>query len=273
MSERQKGFRDTVTQLQRAFALVATTSEAQAISEELAFFVALKNAMIKMIVTGEGGGEKSIDYRMRQLLDKSIIPGEVVDLYKDLGLERPELDLLSDEFLTEVQNMPQKNVALDLLERLLKDQVKALTRTNLVKAKKFDEMLATSIELYNARGLTTEIVIRQLIEMAKDINKAQKEGEELGLSPEEVAFYDALADHDKAREEMGEEKLHQLAAKLVEEVRKNTGTDWVRRDSARAQMRVAVKKLLRQFGYPPDFAAEAIDTVVTQAEKMALNEV
>lgn len=126
--------------------------------------------------------------------------------------------------------------------------------------------------MYNARGLTTEIVIRQLIDMAKDINKAQNEGKELGLLPEEVAFYDALADHDKAREEMGEEKLHQLAAKLVEEVRKNTGTDWVRRDSARAQMRVAVKKLLREFGYPPDFAAEAIDTVVTQAEKMALNE-
>lgn len=272
LSERQKGFRDTVTQLQRAFALVATTPEAQAISEELAFFVALKNAMIKLIVTGGGGGPQAIDYRMRQLLDKSIIPGEVVDLYKDLGLERPELDLLSDEFLAEVQNMPQKNVALDLLERLLKGQVKALTRTNLVKAKKFDEMLAASIELYNARGLTTEIVIRQLIDMAKDINKAQNEGKELGLSPEEVAFYDALADHDKAREEMGEEKLHQLAAKLVEEVRKNTGTDWVRRDSARAQMRVAVKKLLREFGYPPDFAAEAIDTVVTQAEKMALNE-
>lgn len=272
LTERQTAFRDTVTQLQRAFALVATTSEAQTISEELAFFVALKNAMIKMIVTSEGGGEKSIDYRMRQLLDKSIIPGEVVDLYKDLGLARPELDLLSDEFLDEVQNMPQKNLALDLLERLLKGQVKALTRTNLVKAKKFDEMLAASIESYNARGLTTEIVIRQLIDMAKDINTAQKEGEKLGLSPEEVAFYDALADHNKAREEMGEEKLHQLAAKLVEEVRKNTGTDWVRRDSARAQMRVAVKKLLRQFGYPPDFAAAAIDTVVTQAEKMALNE-
>lgn len=183
LSERQKGFRDTVTQLQRAFALVATTPEAQAISEELAFFVALKNAMIKLIVTGGGGGPQAIDYRMRQLLDKSIIPGEVVDLYKDLGLERPELDLLSDEFLAEVQNMPQKNVALDLLERLLKGQVKALTRTNLVKAKKFDEMLAASIELYNARGLTTEIVIRQLIDMAKDINKAQNEGKELGLSP------------------------------------------------------------------------------------------
>lgn len=273
LNDRQKGFRDTVTQLQRAFALVATTTEAQAISEELSFFVALKNAMIKMQVTGEGGSEQSIDYRMRQLLDKSIIPGEVVDLYKQLGLERPELDLLSDEFLAEVQSMPQKNVALDLLERLLKGQVKALTRTNLVKARKFDEMLADSIELYNARGLTTEIVIRQLIEMAKDINKAQKEGEDLGLSPEEVAFYDALSDHDKAREEMGEEKLHQLAAKLVEEVRKNTGTDWVRRESARAQMRVAVKRLLRQFGYPPDFAAEAIETVVTQAEKMAMNEI
>lgn len=272
LNEQQKGFRDTVVQLQRAFALVATSPEAQAIAEELAFFVALKNAMIKMMLSEDDDSSGNIDYRMRQLLDKSIIPGEVVDLYDELGLARPELDLLSDEFLKEVQNMPQKNVALDLLERLLRGRIKALTRTNIVQARKFNEMLGTSIDVYNLRGLTTEMVIRQLIEMAQEINKVSQSAEKLGLTPEEIAFYDALADHDRAREELGEEKLHQLAAKLVVEVRKNTGTDWIRREASKAQMRVAVKRLLRQFGYPPDFAAEAIETVVTQAEKMALNE-
>ena len=158
------------------------------------------------------------------------------------------------------------------MERLLKGQIKSLNRTHLIKARKFQEALETAIELYNARGLTTEIVIRDLIEMAKEINKTKEEGKDLGLTPEEIAFYDALADHQRAVEEMGEEKLHLLATELVKEVRKNAGTDWVRRASVKATMRLAVKKLLRQFGYPPDFAKEAIDTVVEQAEKMALNE-
>ncbi|QBO35778.1 type I restriction endonuclease subunit R [Periweissella cryptocerci] len=270
--EEQKGYLDTVTQLQRAFALVATQPDAQDIADEMSFFVALKNAIIKLKATTGAMSEREIDYRMRQLLDKSIIPGDVVDLYEELGLDRPELNLLSDAFLAEVEQLPEKNTALSLLERLLKGQVKSLSRSNLIKARKFQEALEAAIELYNARGLTTEIAIRNLIEMAKEINEAKQEGQELGLSPEEVAFYDALADHDRAVEEMGEEKLHQLASELVKSVRKNAGTDWTRRSNVKALMRREVKKLLREFGYPPDFAVEAVDTVVEQAEKMALNE-
>lgn len=270
--EEQQGFKNTITQLQKAFALVATQPQAQEIAAEISFFVALKNSLTKLDAVDGAMSEKEIDHRMRQLLDQSIIPGEVVDLYEELGLDRPDLNLLSDEFLADVEKMPQKNTALNLLERLLKGQIKSLNRTNLIKARKFQEALEAAIELYNARGLTTEIVIRDLIEMAKEINKTKEEGKDLGLTPEEIAFYDALADHQRAVEEMGEEKLHLLATELVKEVRKNAGTDWVRRASVKATMRLAVKKLLRQFGYPPDFAKEAIDTVVEQAEKMALNE-
>ncbi|MDR3190903.1 MAG: type I restriction endonuclease subunit R [Lactobacillaceae bacterium] len=267
-----KAFQDVTTQFQKAFALVATQPEAVDVAEELAFFVALKNAIAKLNATDGAISGREIDYRMRQLLDKSILPGDVVDLYTELGLDRPDLNLLSDEFLAEVEKLPQKNTALNLLERLLKGQVRYLSRSNMVKARKFQEALEAAIESYNTRGLNTEIVIRQLIEMAKEINVAKKEGEDLGLSPEEIAFYDALSDHERAIQEMGEVKLHQLAAALVVEVKKNAGTDWSRRANVKANMRIAVKKLLRQFGYPPDFAKEAIDTVVEQAELMALRD-
>lgn len=269
--DEKRTFIDVVTQLTRAFALVATSHEAQVINDEVAFFKAIKSAMIKMTVTG-GASQKEIDLRMRQILDKSVVTGEVVDLYADLGIEKPDISILSDAFLKEVENMPQKNLALSLLEQLLNGQVKSLARSNLTKANSFKELLEKSIENYNKRGVTTEIVIRELIELANQITAARNAGQELGLSPEEVAFYDALSNHDKAVQELGEEKLHELARRLVDEVRKNLGTDWSARESTRAQMRVAVKRLLRQFGYPPDFAAEAIDTVVTQAETMAFRE-
>lgn len=269
--DEKRTFIDVVTQLTRAFALVATSHEAQVINDEVAFFKAIKSAMIKMTVIG-GASQKEIDLRMRQILDKSVVTGEVVDLYADLGIEKPDISILSDAFLKEVENMPQKNLALSLLEQLLNGQVKSLARSNLTKANSFKELLEKSIENYNKRGVTTEIVIRELIELANQITAARNAGQELGLSPEEVAFYDALSNHDKAVQELGEEKLHELARRLVDEVRKNLGTDWSARESTRAQMRVAVKRLLRQFGYPPDFAAEAIDTVVTQAETMAFRE-
>ena len=159
-----------------------------------------------------------------------------------------------------------------LLEKLLKGQVKAYQKTNIVKGKKFEELLQESIDDYNKRGITSEIVIRKLIDMAKEINKEQQEGKNLGLSKEEVAFYDALADHEKAVQELGEEKLHLIAAELVKTVKQQSGVDWERRSNVRAKMRVAVKHLLRKYGYPPDIAPDAIKTVVKQAEQMASQE-
>lgn len=276
--EKQKNFYDNVTQIQKVFALVSTQKEAQDFAPEIAFFKAVKVFITKLKANPGGDAESNgmddseVGYRMNQLLDQSIISEPDVDIYRDLGLERPALDLISDKFLQQVGEMQEKDVAIVLLEKLLKGKVKSMQKNNIVKSRKFQEMLEESIDKYNKRGITSELVIRKLIEMAKEINAEQEQGKELGLSQEEVAFYDALADHDKAVKELGEDKLHLIAAELVKLVKKEAGVDWERRKNVQASMRVAVKHLLRKYGYPPDIAPQAVTTVVEQAEKMALNE-
>jgi type I restriction enzyme R subunit len=169
--------------------------------------------------------------------------------------------------------MPEKSLAMKLLERLLKGKIKAMTKVNLVQSRKFGDMLESSLDAYNQRGVTTELVIRKLIELAKTMQAAETDGQDLGLSIEEKAFYDALADEKRAAEELGADKLQEIAKALVKEVRDSAQrTDWVQRESARASMRIAVKRLLRKNGYPPDFTKSAVETVVEQAEKMAFNE-
>ncbi|MFR0532325.1 type I restriction endonuclease subunit R [Limosilactobacillus reuteri subsp. suis] len=274
--ETKQKFFDVVTELQKAYALVSTQPEAQDLSAEIAFFKTVKVFLTKLEAPDNPDDSKeihsSVDYRMQQLLDQSIISEPNVDIYRDLGLERPNLDLISEQFLEKVNEITEKDLAITLLEKLLKGQVKAYQKTNIVKGKKFEELLQESIDDYNKRGITSEIVIRKLIDMAKEINKEQQEGKNLGLSKEEVAFYDALADHEKAVQELGEEKLHLIAAELVKTVKQQSGVDWERRSNVRAKMRVAVKHLLRKYGYPPDIAPDAIKTVVKQAEQMASQE-
>jgi len=267
-------FFDVVTELQKTYALVSTRPEAQEFGPEIAFFKTVKVFITKIKSSDDPvvDSNKKIDYRMRQLLDQSIITEPSVDIYKDLGLERPNLDLISDEFLSKVGNMKEQNTAIALLAKLLKGKVKALKRTNMVQSRNFKEMLDDSIKKYNDRGITSEIVIRNLIDMAKKINAEQEKGKDLGLSSEEIAFYDALADHDKAVEVLGEKKLQQIASELVKTVRKEAGVDWQRRSNVQAKMRIAVKHLLRKYGYPPDIAPDAVNTVVEQAEKIAMDE-
>lgn len=209
---------------------------------------------------------------MQQLLDQSIISEPNVDIYSELGLERQSIDLISDKFLQKVNDMPEQDVAIVLLEKLLKGKIKAMTRINKVSSQKFEEMLKESIDEYNKRGITSELVIRKLIEMAKKINAEQEKGRDLGLSQEEIAFYDALADHKMAVQVLGEEKLHLIAQELVKLIRNEAGVDWEKRKNIQARMRVSVKKLLRKYGYPPDIAPQAVNTVVEQAELMASNE-
>lgn len=274
--DQQKKFADTVVQLQKAHALVVTTDAAKVIAAEVAFFGAIKSALVKLMQTASDQTKPvtnwQLSLRLDQLVNQSVIAEQPVDLYQDLGLERPELSLLSEDFLDSVAKMPEKSLALVLLERLLKGKIKALTKVNLVQSRHFDEMLKDSIDKYNQRGVTTELVIRNLIDMAKEMQQKEAEGKDLGLTMQEKAFYDALADHKRAIEEMGEDKLQQLAKALVEEIKASASkADWVQRSSTKASMRVAVKKLLRKYGYPPDFSKDAIDTVIEQAEKMALN--
>jgi type I restriction enzyme R subunit len=265
-------FSDVVTELQKAYSLVSTLPEAQDLAPEIAFFKTLKvyiNKIKEDPIAGEDGESKNIDYQMRQFLDQSIISEPHVDIYKDLGLERPSLDIISDQFLNKIGQMKEQNTAITLLTRLLQGKVKAMNRTNMVQSRNFQEMLENSIKRYNERGITSELVIRELIEMAKKINEEQEKGKELGLSPEEVAFYDALADHKRAVEMLGQETLQKIASELVKTVKREAGVDWEKRRNVQAKMRIAVRKLLRDHGYPPEFANDAVDTVVEQAEKMA----
>lgn len=274
----QQKFFDTVTQVQKAFALVSTFESAQKLAPEIAFFIAVKTFIIKLNSAGSVPGSNSennskvVKYRIRQYLDQSIVSEPYVDLYKNLGIEKPRLDVISDKFLKQIQKMPEKNIAIVILRKLLEGKIRAYQRKNLVKGKKFNDMLKDAIQKYNTRGITSEIVIRELIKMAQKMNAEQEKGKDLGLSDEEIAFYDALANHEKAVQILGEEKLHLIAAELVKIVKKESGVDWQRRRNVQAKMRVAVKHLLRQYGYPPDIAPKAVDTVVTQAEKLAAND-
>lgn len=270
--ETQRKFLDVVTELQKAYALTSTQPEAQVYSKEIAFFKTVKVFIQKLKqpdTETKVGEHVDVKYQMQQLLDQSIISEPNVDLYDELGIKRQNIDLISDEFLQKVDKMPEKDVAITLLEKLLKGKIKAMTKTNKVMSEKFEEMLKKSIDEYNKRGITSELVIRKLIEMAKKINAEQEKGKDLGLSQEEIAFYDALADHEKAIEVLGEEKLHLIAQELVKLVKKEAGVDWEKRRNIQAKMRVAVKRLLRKYGYPPDIAPEAVNTVVEQAELMA----
>ncbi|UZN41734.1 type I restriction endonuclease subunit R [Lactobacillus sp. IBH004] len=273
--QRQKKFLDVVTELEKAYALTATQPQAQAYGKEIAFFKTVKVFIMKLKAPDNStnfNNHKDIKYQMQQLLDQSIISEPDIDIYNELGIKRQSVDLISDEFLQKVKSMPEKDIAITLLEKLLKGKVKAMMKTNKVMSARFQEMLQKAIDEYNKRGITSELVIRKLIEMAKKINAEQERGKDLGLSQEEIAFYDALADHKKAVEVLGEEKLHLIAQELVKLVKKEAGVDWEKRRNIQAKMRVAVKHLLRKYGYPPDIAPAAVDTVVEQAELMAADD-
>ena len=213
---------------------------------------------------------RELNLRLDQLVNQSVIAKQPVDLYKELGLERPELSLLSEKFLDSIQNMPEQNLAVKLLERLLKGKVKALTKVNLIQSRRFGDMLENNIEPLNQRGVTTELVIRKLIELAKNMQETEAAGESLGLSANEQAFYDALCDQKTAVQVMGEDTLQEIAKELVGTVRKYAATpDWVQRKTTQAAMRQAVRRMLKDHGYPPTFAPAAVDTIIEQAQTMA----
>lgn len=274
--ESQKRFLDLVTEIQKLYSLTATQEEAQIYGEEISFFKTIKVFVNKLKSPGQYNYNEDVErdennYVVQQMIDQSIISEPKVDIYNQLGIKKESIDLISDEFLGNISKMSEKNIAVTLLEKLLNGKIKAMHKTNTVVAKKFQEMLNEAIDEYNNRGITSEIIIRKLIEMAKQFNSERNKGKELGLSPEEIAFYDALADHDKAVKVLGEEKLQLIAKELVRTVREKSGVDFEKRKNIQAKMRIAVKRLLRKYGYPPDLREEAVDTVVGQAELMASN--
>lgn len=254
-----------VLELSKAFALAMPHPEALALREQVAFFQAVKARIEKM--EGTRGGPTDEDYRMalRQIVDKAVAPVGVVDIFAAAGLEKPNISILSDEFLAEVQGMERKNLAVEALQKLLKDEIKARFRRNVIKADKFSEMLEAALFKYKNGTVEAAQVIEELIEVAKEMRSASEEGKVEGLSEAEVAFYDALIENGSAREVMGDEKLRDLARLLVERVRKNTSVDWTKRESAKARLRVEVKKLLNEHGYPPDQQKVATQLVLEQA--------
>jgi len=214
-----------------------------------------------------------IERAIRQVVDQAIVSTEVVDIFDAAGIKKPDLSILDDDFLAEVRGMEHPNLALELLKKLLNDELRTRRKTNLVQSRKLAEMLEDAIRRYQNKLLTATEVLEEVIGLAKDIKKADAEGRALGLTDYELAFYHALGDNDSAREVLGTDKLRELAIVLVERVRQTATIDWSLKESVRARMKVMVKRLLRQYGYPPDMQALATETVLQQAELLAEFEV
>lgn len=273
--EEKKRFLDTVTELSKAYALCATTKEAVELNDEIGYFKAVKASIVKTI--GDDTNKKTatqMDAQINQLISQSVISEDVIDIYKELGLKNPDLSILSDQFLDDIRALPQKNLAVELLNRILDGKVKNIQRSNLIQARKFSEMLVNSLIKYNKRTIETSKVIEELIELAKEMDTAFKRGEQYGMGKDEIAFYDALASHETAEQVLGDGTLKIIAHELTKSIKENMSIDWSIRESARAKMRVIVKRLLKKYGYPPNLQKIAVDTVIEQAELMAysLNE-
>jgi type I restriction enzyme R subunit len=252
--------------LSKAFALAVPHEKALAIRDEVGLFQEVRSALVKATVSERERTPDELELAVRQLVSRAVYSTEVVDIFAAAGLEKPDISILSDEFLAEVQRLPQRNLALELLKKLISDEIRTRLRKNVVLARSFAEMLEQAVRKYQNRAVEAAQVIEELIRLAKDIRKAQSRGQEMGLSDDEVAFYDALADNESARQVMGDEKLRFLAQELVDRVRQSVTIDWQVRENARAQIRVMVKRMLRKYGYPPDMQQRATELVLEQAE-------
>ena len=262
-------FTQAVVELSKAFALAVPRAEVLAVRDEIAFFQAVKAALVKTEV-GRARPEDDLDHAIRQIVAGAIAPGEVIDVFAAAGLQKPDISLLSDEFLAEVRELPQRNLAVELLRKLLNDEVKARTKRNVVQGRAFSELLEATIRRYRNRAIETAQVIEELIALAQEMREAQQRGEELGLSDEEVAFYDALETNDSAVSVLGDETLRAIARELADTVRRNATIDWTVKESARANLRRLVRRILSLHGYPPDKQEQATLTVLEQAELLGL---
>jgi type I restriction enzyme R subunit len=262
-----------VSLLNQAFVLSIPNERAMEIKEDVAFFQAVRARLVKFEGIG-GGGDSDIDMEtaIKQIVDEALSSDKVIDIFEAAGIDKPEisgLEVLSDDFLMEVKGMKHQNLALELLKKLLNDEIKTRSKTNLVTGKKLLEMLESAIKRYQNNLLTTTEVIQELINLAREIKKTDKEGERLGLTKDEVAFYNALEVNDSAVQVLGDDQLKEIAREITDKVRANATIDWTIRESARARLMVIVKRTLTKWGYPPDKQAKAIETVLKQAELMA----
>lgn len=261
----KKRWADTALAMSKAFSLCCTLDEAKAVREEVAFFQAIKVILTKRDISARKKTDEERELAIRQIIGSAVVSEQVVDIFDAVGLEKPNIGLLSDEFLAEVRNLPERNLAVELLERLLEGEIKSRFAGNVVQNKKFSELLAQVIQRYQNRSIETAQVIEELIEMAKKFHAAASRGDTMGLTEDELRFYDALANNESALRELSDETLKKIAHELTENLRQNVTVDWSKRESVRAKLRLMVKRILRKYKYPPDRQEEAVQMVLQQA--------
>jgi type I restriction enzyme R subunit len=269
LEDGKKRWFDVVLAITKAFSLCGTLDEAMGLREEIAFFQAIKSVIAKATETDKKLTEDKKNAVLKQILDNAVVAEGVEDIFTLAGLGRPDIGILSDAFLEEVRNLPQRNFAVELLQKLLNDEIKSRSRTNVILEKKFSDRLMAALNRYRSRAIESAQVIEELIQMAKEFREAAKRGENLGLSESELAFYDALADNESAVRELGDDILKKIAHELTDKLRNSTTVDWQKRESVRARLRNLVRITLRRYKYPPDMQEEAIRLVLDQAERLS----
>jgi type I restriction enzyme R subunit len=264
----KKRFADAALALGKAFSLCCTLDEARAVRDEVAFLQAVKVILTKRDLSRQKKTNEARDLAIRQIINQAVVSDAVVDIFDAVGLEKPDIGLLDDEFLAQVRQLPEKNLAVELLERLLEGEIRSRFATNVVQQKKFSDLLANVITRYQNRSIETAQVMEELVEMAKKFKAAASRGEQLGLSDDEVKFYDALVNNESAVRELTDETLKKIAHELTENLKKNVTVDWAQRESVRAALRLMVKRVLRKYKYPPDQADDAVELVLQQVETL-----
>ena len=269
LEDGKKRYIREVTDLSRAFAIAIPRQQALDVRDEVAFFQAVKSRLVKFEIIGSSKTDEEVETAIRQVIDKALVTEQVIDVFDAAGIKKPDISILSEEFLLEVKNMEHKNIALEVLKKLLNDEIKTRSKMNLVQSRSLMEMLEEAIKRYHNKIITAAEFMEKLIHMSKEIQKMDKEPREMGLSNFEYSFYTAIADNKSARELMGKDKLRELAVVLYEKVKANASIDWTIKESVRAKLKVIVKRTLRQYDYPPDMQKLATETVLKQAELIA----
>ena len=269
LEDGKKRYINEVTALSKAFAIAIPHEQAMDVKDEVAFFQAVKARLVKFESTGAGKTIEENETTIRQVIDKALVSDKVIDIFDAAGIKKPNISILSEEFLMELKGMEHKNIALEVLKKILNDEIKSRSKKNLVKSKSLMEMLENAIKKYHNKVLTAAEVMDELIKMSKEIVHMDSEAKEMGLTEFEYAFYTAVAENDSAKELMKKDKLRELAVILTERVKANASIDWTIKESVRAKLKVIIKRTLRQFGYPPDMQKLATETVLKQAELIA----
>jgi type I restriction enzyme, R subunit len=264
----KKRFADLALAMSKAFTLCCTLDEAKAVREEVAFFQAVKVILTKREISQQKKTDEARELAIRQIISSAVVSEEVVDIFDAVGLDKPNIGILDDAFLAEVRNLPERNLAVELLERLLEGEIKSRFAGNVVQNKKFSDMLTDVVQRYQNRSIEAAQVMEELVQMAKKFREAAARGEQLGLTEDEVRFYDALANNESAVRELTDETLKKIAHELAENLRKNLSVDWSARESVQAKLRLMVKRILRKYKYPPDQQDAAVELVLQQAKAL-----